>query len=261
MNRVLVTFALCTLVVACGDPEPEVTEPEIANASVSGVVVFRESIGLTPESRLEIELTDVSLADAPATVIATVAIDNPGQSPIAFTLEYDASLIDDRHSYSIGARVLDRGHLILVSDNINPALTRNAPEVVTVYAVRVSQNKRDKPDASIVGTQWLLSSVNGRHVDRPERGPEIHVALDEAAGTVSGFGGCNRFKGSYQLQGSKLAFGNLAVTAMACAEGGDRETEFLQALGALDEVRVNGRTLVGFQQGAVIISFEADQPR
>ena len=261
MNRVLMTVALCTLVVACGDPDPEVAEPESANASVSGVVVFRERIGLTQESRLEVELSDVSLADVPATVIATAVIDNPGQSPIAFSLEYDASLIDDRHSYSIGARVLDRGHLILVSDNINPALTRNAPEEVIVYAVRVSQNKRDQPDASIAGTQWLLSSVNGRHVDRSERGPEIHMALDDEAGSVSGFGGCNQFKGSYQLQGSKLALGNLAVTAMACAEGGDSEPEFLQALGALDEVRVNGRTLVGYHQGAVIISFEADQPR
>ena len=81
MNRVLMTVALCTLVVACGDPDPEVAEPEIANASVSGVVVFRERIGLTPESRLEVELSDVSLADVPAMVIATAVIDNPGQSP------------------------------------------------------------------------------------------------------------------------------------------------------------------------------------
>jgi len=250
-----------TLAAACSDPEPQVVEPAPVYASVSGAVVFLERIGLTSESNLEIELLDVSLADTPAKVIATANVENPGQSPIAFTLEYDPGLIDEKRSYSSGARVTDRGHLILISDTINSALTQNSPEEVTVYAVRVSQSKRDKPDASIAGTRWILSSVNGRHVDRSKRGPEIHMQLDSAAASVSGYAGCNQFSGSYQLHENKLTFGQLAATMMACADAGDTEPQFLEALSKLDEVRVIGRTLVAYHQGVVIASFAAGVDR
>lgn len=255
------TVVFGTLAAACSDPEPQVVEPARVYASVSGAVVFRERIGLTPESNLEIELLDVSLADTPANVIATENVENPGQSPIAFTLEYDPGLIDEKRSYSIGARVTDRGHLILISDTINSALTQNSPEEVTVYAVRVSQSMRDQPDASIAGTRWILSSVNSRHVDRSNRGPEIHMLLDGAAATVSGYAGCNQFSGSYELLGNKLTFGTLAATTMACADAGDTEPQFLEALGRLDEVRVSGGTLVAYRQGVVIASFAAGADR
>ena len=261
MNKIILAPVLGLMIAACGDPEPQTVAPELNSKTVSGTVVFRERIGLTQESRLELELKDVSLSDTPARVIATAAIDNPGQSPIAFTIEYDAQQIDERHSYSIGARVLDRGQLILVSDSISPALTRNAPAEAKVFVVRVSQNKYDQPDASIVDTEWLLSTVNGRQVARRDRGPDIQLTLDSKTGAVSGYAGCNRFKGSYRLQGNKLTFGDLAVTAMACESGGEVESEFLKALGGLGEVRVAGRTLLGYREGALVASFEADPVR
>ena len=261
MNKMILALVLGFMVAACGDPEPQTATPDLNYKSVSGTVVFRERIGLTPESRMEVELKDVSLSDVLATVVATAAIDHPGQSPIAFTIEYDASQVDDRHSYSIGARVLDRGQLILVSDSISPALTRNAPAEVKVFVVRVSQNKYDQPEASIADTEWLLSTVNGRQVARRDRGPDIQLTLDSKTGAVSGYAGCNRFKGSYQLQGNKLGLGDLAVTAMACESGGDVESEFLKALAELSEVRVSGRTLLGYKEGALVASFEADPLR
>jgi putative lipoprotein len=260
MNKIIMLLAMGLLIAACGDPEPQIPEPQPRSETVSGTVIFRERIGLTPESRLEVELQDVSLSDGPAPVIATAAIDHPGQSPISFTIEYLADQIDDQHSYSISARVLDRGHLIMVSDSISPALTRNAPDEVTVYAVRVAQSKQSQPDAGIVGTRWILRSVNGTQLSRREQGADIQLTLD--GGTVSGFGGCNRFKGDYEHKGNKLTIGNLAVTAMACESAGDLETGFLSALGKLQEVRVAGRTLRGYDQGgALIVSFEADPVR
>jgi len=260
MSKIIMLLAIGLLVAACGDPEPQTVEPQLETETVSGTVVFRERIGLTPESRLEVELQDVSLSDLPVKVVAAATIDNPGQSPISFTIEYIADQIDDRRSYSIGARVLDRGHLIMVSDSISPALTRNAPDEITVYAVRVSQSKKSQPDAGIVGTQWILSTVDGKQLSRREQGSDIQLTLD--GGTVSGFGGCNRFKGSYELAGNRLTIGNLAVTMMVCASGGDLESGFLSALGKLQEVRVAGRTLLGYDQGgALVVSFAADPVR
>lgn len=261
MNKIVSTLIFVFLIAACSNPEPPVAEPEKRSATVSGTVVFRERIGLTSESRLQVALNDVSLSASPAPVIANSIIDNPGQSPIAFSIEYDPDRIDEKHSYSISAKVLDRGQLILESDSISPAITLNAPADVTVFTVRVSLNKMNLPDASIVDTQWLLSTVNGRQVQRRERGRDIQFTLDSTNNTVTGFGGCNQFRGGYRLQGSKLDFADLAITAMACETGGDVESLFLKALGELEQVRVEGRTLRGYNQGALILSFEADPAR
>jgi copper homeostasis protein (lipoprotein) len=47
---------------------------------------------------------------------------------------------------------------------------------------------------------------------------------------VSGSGGCNRFTGSYELNGERLTFGETAGTMMACIEGMETEKEFFAAL-------------------------------
>jgi heat shock protein HslJ len=87
------------------------------------------------------------------------------------------------------------------------------------------------------------------------------MTLNNANGTLSGFGGCNLFNGRYRLQGDKLDFTDLTVTTMACDQAGETEPRFLKALEELDEVRVEGRTLRGYNQGALIISFVADPLR
>ncbi len=61
------------------------------NASVSGTVTYREKLALTPGAtvimKLRImKLRDVSYADAPAPLIASQTISNPGQVPIKFEL-------------------------------------------------------------------------------------------------------------------------------------------------------------------------------
>jgi putative lipoprotein len=261
MNKITSVLAIGLVIAACSDPEPTVVEPEKQSATVAGTVVFREMIGLTPASQLQVELIDVSLTDKAAPVIATSTIDNPGQSPIAFSIEYDPELINQGHSYSIRAKVLDRDHLILQSDSISPAITLNAPTATTVFAVRVSQNKLDQPDASIADTKWMLSTVSGRQVPRRERGRDIQITFDSKISGVSGFGGCNQFRGGYQIDGNKLDIGDLVVTEMACQTGGDSETLFLKALAELQEVRVEGRTMRGYKQGALVISFESDPVR
>jgi heat shock protein HslJ len=52
-----------------------------------------------------------------------------------------------------------------------------------------------------------------------------------ADGSLSGFGGCNNYSGTYQAgTDGTMKIGPLATTAMACAEGMDQETAFLNAL-------------------------------
>jgi len=129
------------VLVACDDPPPPLETPRQDLQTISGSVVFRERIGLTSDARLEITLLDVTGPDRPAEKIATAVSDNPGQSPIDFSLEYDAGLIDEQHRYEVSARVFDRDRLILVSETAKAVLTDGAGSEIVLYAIRVSQSQ------------------------------------------------------------------------------------------------------------------------
>ena len=140
------TTLVCLVLAGCSDPEPKVEEPLQDLRTISGTVKFKERIGLTPESRLDVTLLDVTRADAPAVEVVSKAIANPGQSPIEFAIQFDASLIDVTHRYSINAKVYDRGRLILLSDTNVPVLTHGAAENPRIVVVRVSQSSATPMD-------------------------------------------------------------------------------------------------------------------
>ena len=257
-----VIIAVSLLAAGCGKPNQEKTEaPVVQKKALYGSVSFSERIGLTPDARLEIILLDVSLADAPAVEIARASFDNPGQAPIPFSIDYDPSIIDERHSYSVSARVYDREQLIFISDTVNPALTHGATDEVNVRTVRAARNTLQQPDAPLANTKWMLTSVNGISVDAVDRGDQAHLFLDGANQKVTGFGGCNRFNGTFSTVDKKISIGNVAITMMACDKGNEIELAFMDALGQIDEYRIKGGTLRGYGAGTLIVSFKANSSK
>ncbi|SPB15942.1 putative lipoprotein [Caballeronia novacaledonica] len=89
-------------------------------------------------------------------------------------------------------------------------------------------------------TQWELASwtdANGQPRAVPhaaENAQPITLDFSTANGhrQASGFSGCNRFAGVYDLKDGKLAFGPLAGTRMACPSGAGAALErpYLDAL-------------------------------
>ena len=117
-------------VIARFSSKPAVT------ASITGSVIYRERIALAPEAVLEVTLADVSLADAPARVIAQYTKANPGNPPMPFTIEYDRSAIDERASYSVSAKITAGGKLMFISDTVHPVITRGAGNEVEILVRR-----------------------------------------------------------------------------------------------------------------------------
>ncbi|MDA0147896.1 YbaY family lipoprotein [Vibrio sp. LaRot3] len=92
--------------------------------TISGSVAYRERIALPEHAVVTVKLQDVSLADAPAKVIAEQTIQTNGaQVPFDFKLMYDASSIIPNHTYSVSARIEVDGKLRFITDTINPAIT------------------------------------------------------------------------------------------------------------------------------------------
>ncbi|MGA7757161.1 MAG: YbaY family lipoprotein [Ilumatobacteraceae bacterium] len=95
---------------------------------------------LPPSAVLTVSLQDVSIADAPATVLSTQTFELT-EFPIAFELAYDLGDIVDNHTYAVAARVDAGGDLLMISDTIAPVITRGAPTSgVDVALVYVADN-------------------------------------------------------------------------------------------------------------------------
>ncbi len=139
MGNAIRTLVLCSMLVACGDDKPDVVAaPERDMATLAGVVVLRERVGLTRDSRLELEIAELAASGSSDLVVLRKTISQPGQGNLAFSIEYDAELIDADRGYVIAAKVFDRDHLIFASTGNIPVLTKDGSADVVINAVRVS---------------------------------------------------------------------------------------------------------------------------
>lgn len=105
--------------------------------TLTGTALYRERIALPPGAVFEARIEDVSRAGAPATVLASIVIDDPGQPPIGFAIDYDADDIDPRGVYALRATIRHDGRLLFTTDTINRVLGANDPKHVDVLLVMV----------------------------------------------------------------------------------------------------------------------------
>lgn len=71
------------------------------------------------------------------------------------------------------------------------------------------------------------------------------VNLTLSGGDASGRSGCNRFTGSYTVDGDALAFGPLAATRMACpGRAAEVETQFFSVIDTVTGWQRDGESLV-----------------
>ncbi|AMN47411.1 hypothetical protein ACG33_09940 [Steroidobacter denitrificans] len=96
--------------------------------------------------------------------------------------------------------------------------------------------------AGITKTYWKLVELNGRPVPALKREPYFILKIED--GRVNGFGGCNGFTGTYELDeaASRIRFGHLASTMMACPDM-ELETAFHEVLRSMDNYSLDGDSL------------------
>jgi putative lipoprotein len=103
-------------------------KPSAGGASVTGMVTNGNSAVIPEGATASIQIQDTSLADAAATVMGEQIIENPGQFPIAYQVEYDPSAIVDNHTYTMRARITAAdGSLLFINDTAIPVITNGSP--------------------------------------------------------------------------------------------------------------------------------------
>jgi uncharacterized lipoprotein YbaY len=233
------------------------------DATVAGVVLYRERIALPPGAILKLQLQDVSLADAPAMVLAEQTIEPMGKAPpYAFELAYDASAIDERHSYAVRAEIRDGDQLLFTTTERYAVITQGNPSSGLTIVVR--SIGASKPSASLPGEMvnrdWSLTSLQrapGDVVTTTNKGVSIRFGDD---GRASGSGGCNRYSGPYSVAAEGgLSFGTLIATRIACTpDVASLESAYFGALGSVASYKLEGATLqLSFDNGRGLLSYSA----
>lgn len=97
-------------------------------ATVTGTITYTEEIALPAEGVVvTVKIEDVSRADAPAVTIGQQVIENPGQVPIPFKIEYNPADIDERYVYALRARIEVDGKLWFINTSRYAVITRGNP--------------------------------------------------------------------------------------------------------------------------------------
>jgi heat shock protein HslJ len=106
---------------------------ERQQASLSGVVTYRQRIALPPYSELHVRLVDASRADGRVQVLAEQTVAPAGQVPIRFRLTFDPSRVDTSREYRLQARIEGGGTLLFINTRPHPVrLDGSLPETEIV---------------------------------------------------------------------------------------------------------------------------------
>ncbi|MCM2678811.1 YbaY family lipoprotein [Echinimonas agarilytica] len=127
---------------------------------ISGEVLYRERIAMPPESVVRVTLEDVSLADAPSTLVAnTTILMGNRQVPVPFVLAVKKSKVDARHRYSIRATISANNQLQFTTTRhygVNPM----QPSSHSVMLQKVSPAKQVQTSQDMVFKGQLPSATN-----------------------------------------------------------------------------------------------------
>ena len=97
--------------------------------------------------------------------------------------------------------------------------------------------------SELENVQWSLVELEGAPISAARGTPTLSLSSKDQR--ASGFAGCNRFSGGYELSADRLRMKALAVTRMACADM-SVEAGVMKALKETASWKIDGRKLEFF---------------
>ncbi len=130
------TLFLLVFVGLAGCSKQGMIESPATATAVSGTVNYIERIPLEPDAVVHVILADVTSPNMPL-AIAGKTIASPGQIPIPFTVNYDASIINPDRAYAVQACIRFGDQLRFVSTEPYPVITGDQTGTVKVIVAPV----------------------------------------------------------------------------------------------------------------------------
>ncbi|WP_087019881.1 YbaY family lipoprotein [Thaumasiovibrio subtropicus] len=139
MKRVLtLTVGLIAALIITACTSYAITESQ--RGQVTGTVNYRERVLLPDDAVITVTLEDVSKMDVKSTTISQHRFLSRGdQVPLEFALQFDREAINERHRYSVSARIEQNGELLFITDTHNGVLTdSNKTRELELWLIKVN---------------------------------------------------------------------------------------------------------------------------
>lgn len=271
MLRSSLVAAVVTTLLSCSGISSAQAASDSASPMITGTVTYLVRMALQPEAAIDVRLEDVSLADAPAKLVAEYIFAAAGkQVPIPFQLPYTAKDIQPNHRYQLRARITVDDKLTFTTTQAYPVITNGAPTHVDLVLQPVSGAPASPNSGAsggntnappLRGTHWKLTELIAEPNVTQEGENAAHLLLDATENRFSGSTGCNRMAGAFVLEGNSLHFDAAATTMMACPEPlMKQEHAMTTMLGAVTSYRISGRTLELLAGDKTVARFKAAKP-
>lgn len=229
-------------------------------AAVTGTITYGVRMALPSDASIDVRLEDVTLADAPAKVVAENVFAAKGrQVPIPFQLPYTASEIQSAHRYAVRATISAANKLLFTTTQAYPVITNGAPtkvDLVLQSVGHIADSTAAAPNG-LRGTKWVLIELHNKPVQPSKTNPAF-LMLDAEQKRYSGSSGCNTITGTFELEGKTLQLLGGAMSLMACPEPlMTQEKEFNAALTATGSYKITGNVLELLERRKVVAKFSA----
>jgi heat shock protein HslJ len=132
------------LAALAASTQGEITDGQLVLSSPDGGVILRYAAAVVvqaasgdrefdPQAVVTAQIQDVSVADAPAGIIAEARPPHSGVFPFTFAVTYDPQLIELERAYAVYVRIENAGgELLYATSNLYPVITQGAPRMLTV---------------------------------------------------------------------------------------------------------------------------------
>ena len=199
---------VCQILLSASLVVPAISAGQAAGTGsqmITGTIAYQVRMALAPEAAIDVRLEDVSVADAPAKVVAENIFSALGQQvPIPFQLPYSPQDIQPSHRYAVRARITLGENLLFTTTQTYPVLTNGAPSQVALVvepagaqpAAPAAGTSPATPSPAapngLRGTRWMLIELNGKPVVsmNPKNPAYLMLATDQKR--YSGSSGCNQ---------------------------------------------------------------------
>jgi uncharacterized lipoprotein YbaY len=259
----LISLAALVLSGCGGQPVPSAASAP----AVTGKVTYTENVTLPDKAMVTVQLRDTDLWPDVTGLISQQQIGTSGnQVPIPFNVTYNSMLIQKDHNYALAAFIQDgSGHLLFVPGAPVPVITNGNPIQDVQVTVVPAQN--NAAITTTVPTEPMWNAImfnNGSSGIASVMGVAI-TAQFGPDGTVSGFGGCNDYSGTYTIgQDGTVKMGPITATQKTCNQPAnvmEQESQYLAALQSAATFQVQGSSLTAQNaNGQLAVQYERSGP-
>jgi putative lipoprotein len=236
----------------------------VANGSqqstLAGTVSYLQKVALPQDAEVEVKLEDISLADAPAVVLAESRFSTKGgQVPFTFLLSYDRARVIRGHRYNLRATIYVGGQIAWITDTVVPVQldgTDGTQRLLVNQVVAQTQSQPTPSTSGVEGVAWKLYELNGKSLISSEVRRDPGISFDGAKKSFGANAGLNSMGGQYTLTGSKIKFGPVRSTMMAGPpELMNQERDFTRMLEVATKVKRFNDKLVIYAGDKAVAKF------